>query len=92
MFLCYLKGERDLFVMCKKSVKHSTINTFSADRCKAMVTCLAKVLNTCFLKSSLSLFVLKVGSSTPLSLFLVSLSLFGDFVTVDDVIHSPFTT
>ena len=45
-----------------------------------------------FLKSSLSLLVLKVGSSTPLSLFLVSLSLFGDFVTVDDVIHSPFTT
>ena len=37
----------DLFVMCRKSVKHSTINTFSADRCKAMVTCLAKVLNTC---------------------------------------------
>ena len=37
----------DLFVMCKKSVKHSTINSFSADRCKAMVTCLAKVLNTC---------------------------------------------
>ena len=36
-----------LFVMCKKSVKHSTINIFSADRCKAMVTCLAKVLNTC---------------------------------------------
>ena len=32
------------------------------------------------------------GLSTPLSLFLVSLSLFGDFVTVDDVIHSPFTT
>ena len=45
-----------------------------------------------FLKSSLSLLVLKVGSSTPLSLFLVPLSLFGDFVTVDDVIHSPFTT
>ena len=45
-----------------------------------------------FLKSSLSLLVLKVESSTPLSLFLVSLSLFGDFVTVDDVIHSPFTT
>ena len=40
-------SESDLFVMCKKSVKHSTINTFSADRCKAMVTCLAKVLNTC---------------------------------------------
>ena len=45
-----------------------------------------------FLKSSLSLLVLKVGSSTPLSLFLVSLSLFGDFVTVDVVIHSLFTT
>ena len=45
-----------------------------------------------FLKSSLSLLVLKVGSSTPFSLFLVSLSLFGDFVTVNDVIHSPFTT
>ena len=47
-----------------------------------------------FLKSSLSLLVLKVGSSTPLSLFLVSLSLslFGDFVSVDVVIHSLFTT
>ena len=45
-----------------------------------------------FLKSSLSLLILKVGSSTPLSLFLVSLSLFGDFVTVDDVVHSPFST
>ena len=45
-----------------------------------------------FLKSSLSLLVLKVGSSTPLSLFLVSLSLFGNFVTVDDDIHSPFNT
>ena len=43
-----------------------------------------------FLKSSLSLLVLKVGSSTPLSLFLVSL--FGDFVSVDVVIHSLFTT
>ena len=38
-----------------------------------------------FLKSSLSLLVLKVGSSTPLSLF-------GDFVSVDVVIHSLFTT
>ena len=37
----------DLFVMCKKSVKHSTINSFSADRCKAMVACLAKVFSTC---------------------------------------------
>ena len=38
-----------------------------------------------FLKSSLSLLVLKVGRSTPLSLF-------GDFVSVDIVIHSLFTT
>ena len=45
-----------------------------------------------FSKSSLSLLVLKVGSSTLLSLFLVPLSLFGDFVTVDVVIHSPFAT
>ena len=44
-----------------------------------------------FLKSSLSRLIYKVGSSTPLSLF-GSLSLFGDFVTVGNVIHSLFTT